>query len=201
MLINPYVFGTAGAGGTTWNPADTGTSVILSNGNLTATGNNTGASGPYVTRATVGNATGKWYYEARIDVGTGTAAVIGIAAASVSLSSIMQSSVAGDFATYAIGANSIYKGNPQASTAAGAILATADIMGCAFDATTGKIWFAKNNTWILSGNPGAGTSPNWTIPTGITYFPAVNCRALVAVTARFASASFTYTPPTGFLPW
>ena len=199
MIINPYVFAVAGPTGTTWNPSDTGASTGLSNGNLTATGLNLGATGPYVSRGTVGKSTGKYYYEVRVDSGSGGALVFGVCDAVASLSSVLQNSETGaDFATYAA-ANGTYK--RSTFQAAGTTLTGGDVAGIACDFTTGKIWFAKNNTWILSGNPGAGTNPVWTIATSVTYYPVVNTRSVWVVTARFLTASWTYSAPSGFGEW
>jgi hypothetical protein len=186
----------------TFNPGDTGSGTILSNGNLTATGGNVGATGPYVARGNVGHSTGKYYFEFKIDNASGTNGVVGLAASTVVNTSNMNSAVAGDFVTYSVGINAIYKGNPQASNTPGAIITTNDVCGIAVDFDAGKIWFAKNNVYILSGNPAAGTNESWLIPTGIVYYPAVNPRSVAVFTARFKLSSLQYAAPNAsFLIW
>ena len=54
-----------------------------------------------------------------------------------------------------------YDGSSTASlTASGA---TGNILSCAFDPATGKIWFANNGTWYGSGNPSTGANPAVTL--------------------------------------
>ena len=99
---------------------------------------------------------------------------------------------------------------------------TGDIMQIAYDADTRKCWIGKNNTWVLSGNPSAGTSPIATLdaPSGSGYYPATAGYGNAINIANFGQDSsfagektsgsakatdsnsigdFYYTPPTDFL--
>ena len=65
---------------------------------------------------------------------------------------------------------------------------------------SGKIWFAINNTWVLSGDPAAGTNPAGELdPTD--YFAMLSVYGTVNMTANFGQKSFQYTPPTGFVAY
>ena len=94
-----------------------------------------------------------------------------------------------------------------------------DVIGVAFDADNGRLWFSKNGTWLNSGAPASGSNPVFdaAIPTGVTYFPAAGCYQESAhvnfgqnpsfcgtVTAGTNADSngkglFKYAPPSGFL--
>ena len=93
-----------------------------------------------------------------------------------------------------------------------------DVIGVAFDADNGRIWWSVSGTW-LQGDPATGASPVFDsqIPTGVTYFPAAGCYQESAhvnfgqnpsfcgtVTAGTNTDSngkglFKYAPPSGFL--
>ena len=103
--------------------------------------------------------------------------------------------------------NTLYYGNSgnnyvvQAATQVDA----GDIVGVAYDADTGAMWFAKNNTWVNNGsgvgNPSTGANPTWVqgsfagkkVRFG---FSTYNSGASSEV--NFGQRSFTYTPPTDF---
>lgn len=86
---------------------------------------------------------------------------------------------------------------PDQSTAPG------DAIGIGLDADLGRVWFAKNNTWIGAGNPAAGTNAAYTYVPGTVgaVFPAVGgTLALIRWTLRSVLAEFAFTPPSGFAP-
>ena len=79
-----------------------------------------------------------------------------------------------------------------------------DIIGVAIDTTlsTPKVWFAKNNSWILSGDPSNGTNGQ-SLTAGKKYvFNADHGSSSGSTTGTcFFGAhqgGFNYTPPTGF---
>jgi hypothetical protein len=82
---------------------------------------------------------------------------------------------------------------------------TSDVIGVAWDPDNLKLWIAKNNTWFGSGNPAAGTSPLFTVPSGETY--TLLCQfykelttpaGTKVVTLNNELTQYVYTPPTGF---
>jgi hypothetical protein len=196
FTCGPGFFGAAAPLGVTWNPADFGSALTLSGGNLTATyssGSNCGG------RATTSHSTtGKYYFEQLwTTVNAGTNSPMGgiVAATWPFLNATFNAANA-----WGIQSSPAFSYGNGSFAASGVTFANGDIMGCAVDFAAGNIWFAKNNVWINSGNPSAGTNPAWTGVTG-TLFPAVRITTVGVVTARFALASFTYTPPTGFGIW
>jgi hypothetical protein len=97
----------------------------------------------------------------------------------------------------------LYWGN--ATVDVGSVVAVNDVVGVAVDAAAHKIWYAINNTWIQSGDPANGLNPSHSVSNNnpglvFTIFPALALYN-ATVTARFASGSLTYTPPTGFSAW
>jgi hypothetical protein len=82
----------------------------------------------------------------------------------------------------------------------GATYTTNDVIGIAYDATNGRIWWAKNGTWQASGDPAAGTNAAFTGITGDAYAYVTdrNVGGVCVVAANFGQRPFSYTPPTGF---
>ncbi len=201
MIIVPSMrprLAAAAVSGVTWNPADNGADSALSNGNLTATALGSGAFTD--VRATVGHATtGKYYFEVKIDAIISNCPAIGIELNSISLNRTTFYYVTG---SWGIVKNSQVMGN-GASINSYITLAVNDVIGIAVDFATGKFWVAQNNVWIRSGNPSAGTNASFSNVTGTMYPVILNQFSGTgsAGTARFASAQWTYTPPTGFGEW
>jgi hypothetical protein len=195
----------------TWNslsPTFSGSNAAFSNGNLTtseATSNVSQGTG------TIGPLSGKWYYEARAENVSGGTHLIGIRAAEWNTANT-QNSLA-------------YRNNGAVynySTAATnqATYTTGDIIGIAFDATNGRLWFSKNGVWTTGTNPSAGSGQNVNYtPSATTAFFAFDnvsgtqlwdanfgqnpsfCGRITAGTNADDSGKglFKYAPPTGFL--
>ena len=157
-----------------WNPSDmsTGTALgALSNGNLTFTGANAGAQAAAV-RSTTSHATGKFYFETRIDtLGTlSNTPYLGILGGAVSINTF-----AGNYGPFGTGND---RGVYQSSTSSPppqyvtyepgnnlqfvtTITVSGDVFGFAIDFTLGRMWMHKNGTYA-SGNPATNTSPSST---------------------------------------
>ena len=77
-----------------------------------------------------------------------------------------------------------------------------DIIQVAYDSDTGNVWFGKNNTWYLSGDPANGTamSPATTVANDYAklYIAGRSGSAQNTVNVNFGQQGFVYTPPTGF---
>jgi hypothetical protein len=196
-LINPFWATVAGGGGdaVTWNPADKLSSVILSNGNLSAVASISSLGG---VRATVAHSTGKRYFEVLVvvvDAGN-NCPYVGIQSASAPLDSKTGTSTGRGWAQQGSDAyvwdNGTFAGPYSA-------IANGDVIAFAVDFDSGKAWVAKNNVW-RTGDPSAGTSPLWSDIAG-TLYPAAFVSPNSPVTARFASSDWTYAPPTGFVQW
>jgi len=169
---------------------------LLSNGNLTITG--VAGDGFPGARGTIGCTTGKYYFEVlatTVNGGTNSPAT-GVASGAWGESAI-------DNNVWAIQSTpSFYRDGANGSFASGVTYVNGDIYQVAVDFDAHKIWYGRNNTWILSGNPAAGTnSQSTTLPSTILYPMARVSGSPCLVTARFKSADWTYAAPSGFSAW
>ncbi len=202
MRAGPAFF--ASTGPVVWNPADKAAEVSLSNGNLTATRSGGGVNNNAAVRGTTSKNSGKSYFEIHVDTSVGSASgdysIYGIASAALGLNAYVGSTAA----SYGYEHSTGVKYTNGSGTALGAALAAGDVLGVAVDLDAGKMWFAKNNTWQGSGNPGAGTNPAFTGVSG-TFYPAASLYKTATtqhvLTARFAPGILSYSPPSGFSAW
>lgn len=175
--------------------------VTYSDGGLTAAI----ASGESA-KATLGAATGEWYFEVKINNVANT--YIGICSDNVSAftsytptgESIMCNNV-----------GNLFNGVPSlVPIDALPSIATNDVIGVAFDADAKRVWWSKNGQWytadaasesaiavavVEAGNNGYDFS-SWS---GDVIFPAFGTsNSGNNITANFGQRSFVYTPPAGF---
>lgn len=182
--------------GTTWDTGTANTNLAFSNGNLTVA-NQTGTNTQWHSfRAAA--ALAKGYWEIHLDNGGD---ILGVAPSSYPFSTNDQS--IGNTATsvgWAMWSSSIQQnGSLVFSTPS---TATGDVIGVAYEQSTGHVWFSKNGVWLNSGNPAAGTGYVATITAGTVCYPCGSCGGSTnnkpTYTARFALIDMTYTPPSGF---
>lgn len=172
-----------------WNSADKNASVTLSNGDRDATG------GVLVSvRGRLSRASGKYYYE--VLVGTSASNFwcgFGTSGANIS-SYVGNSASSGGIASGGNAVNTWTKAQSGTFT-----ISAGDVLGFAADVSTGYIWVAKNNTWQLSGDPAAGTSP-WITGVASAIYPMCSPGS---ASARIGTktAELTYSPPSGFSNW
>jgi hypothetical protein len=177
----------------TLNPLLPVTSMALSAGNLTAT--SSGAN--KVASATIGMASGKWYWEEAITTySSDTHVGLLNALTTTSLGTYVGGSANGFSWSGDIG--DLYTNGAAYDAAFNTTFTTNDVLGVAFDADAGKLWFAKNGTWLKSSDPATATSPHWTGLTSGPYWPALSTGSSGVVNSNFGQRPFTYTPPTGF---
>lgn len=191
----PYADGGNGRGNyAVLNPLNSfGSGVVPASGNLQITGN---TSAWRSASSTLSMRSGKWYAEFSCSfIASGNGMAPGIVPATINFigsTSTVYSSGYGYFNdgdTYALGV----------ALASGTTYASNDIIGVAFDADNGRIWFSKNGVWIASGDPATNTNPRYTGITGEWCF-AQGSFASAATTAfaNFGQRPFAYTPPSGF---
>ena len=157
--------------------------ATLSNGNLDFTES---SSSNRTAVSTFGLKTGKWYFEF-LSTNTGTFSI--------------------GWHDMENNQGSFYRNNGSYSSSFGgggtsgyASWTTNDIVGVAIDFDSGKIWYAKNNTW-QSGDPATGNSPTNTFTTGRTLFTEAftdNSSGTKSGSFNFGQRAFSYTPPTGY---
>ena len=187
LTDTPTSYGTdTGAGGevrgnyATLNPLDNG-GLTLANGNLQF---NTSINSWLSTRATVGMSNGSWYWE--VIFTSGTDIMIGI-----SKNDAAQNSYVGAVATgWGYNANGGAKYNNGIGVAYGAGFSVGDIIGVAFNATTGVLTFYKNGISQGVAYSGLTSGP---------YFPAVSAAVSGSgAYCNFGQRPFAYAAPSGF---
>jgi hypothetical protein len=193
---NYCVLNTLDKSGTTYTPT-------ISNGNLSFAAGSTGQFSP--CRGTQFVSSGKWYFETTITNNGTYSGQVGVA----NNYNIYQSG--GDNSVSSSGGVGAawdgrgflyYTGNNTAFTPT---FTTNDVISCAFDADTGKIWFRKNGgSWYDSsggttGDPATGANAVYTYTAGTSVAPFVNGVSPHTQAANFGQRPFTYTPPSGFV--
>jgi hypothetical protein len=182
---------------TTWNPSDKEASLVLSGGNLTATGSGTGFQQRGVR--SVDTLPSKAYFE--IQLVTSSADfdfAFGICNATQSLTTFPNSLTN----AYAVQSNASASPWTFAESSTGSPSVTGDTtgnVGFAVDTGAKKIWWrVGGGTWQPSGDPAAGTGGTTYTFTGSAYAHAFPGNASDSCTAKFSTASWTYSAPSGF---
>ena len=157
--------------------------------------------------ATIGVTSGKWYFEAKIQDSNTTLVAVGMGDE-------------GDIQTWGVGNGYLGAGKSLSYGSGSSAYTHSNIIGIAVDVDNGKVYWAKDNTYINSGNP-AGNANGTAIPTGGvsngTYFLGVsgyklNGHAVLqvnfggyhanslssAATDANGYGTFEYAPPTGY---
>lgn len=171
---------------TTWNPADKGSGVDLSGGNLVA------ASGYYTSsvRSVDGVSAGKWYWEVTITGGANyVMAGIGTSSAPVEHGwmSVYPGVDANGWSYYGFDGTKFHDG---AASPCGPALVNGDVLGFALDMTAGTLTIYVNGVSYGVAYSGiAGT---------IYAMMGSGASASCTVTANFGASAFAYTPPVGF---
>ena len=199
----------------TWNSITNHhtTPITLTNSNLTITQGNTWRS----VLGTHGVSSGKWYYEMKT-VNDAYYLYLGWAGGSHKMDTYPSTNNTG--AAMRIDEGKAYHDQTGTNEIVnlGATMNNNDIVGVAFDADNGRIWWSKNGSW-LQGNPATGASPVFDsqIPAGETYFPIAGtytetahanfgqnpsfCGTVTAGTNADSNGKglFKYAPPSGYL--
>ena len=150
--------------------------------------------------STMGVAASKWYWEVEMDATSGTLASIQAYAGAGGVQPSSTSGTPGPLQNqadgYAYFMSSGAIGNNSSETAGwGDTFSAGDVLGVALDLDNNKIYFARNGTWMNSGDPtsgATGTGAAYTItstPTNGVYMPAFG---------KGSSASYTWTMKTNF---
>ena len=184
--------------GSAFNPADKNANITLSNGDHTAL---SAAGGWKMVRGTSAKSSGLWYAEFAIDAGVteggglGAGDVfVGVDNGGGSLSSY-PGSVSTGRGWYC---RSDYYGGSNGSPS-GIYWGTGRVIGIAYNATLGKIWFSRDGVWV--GDPVANTGVAMTsVPTGqkLAFGPNTNG---AKVTLRTSASDFSYPIPSGYSAW
>jgi len=178
-----------------------GSTNTVQNGGLQLTGT---AAANTQRIGTLGVSSGKWYYEVALTaLSANMDPLVGFS--EISSSSLLTNypgQASTSYSIYHISSNTYLQkvnGNTFTNTAT-TVAVQGDILSVALDLDNGKIWFAKNGTFVDSGNPAAGTNSQFSVVPG-TYKPAVRTTGgstTTTLNVNFGQSHFVYTPPTGF---
>jgi hypothetical protein len=170
----------------TFDPANTGSNLALSGGNLAVT-DSTG--GTQFTRSTISKNSGKWYWEiTTTTLSAGDDALIGIVLGAANKNTEFVGQTTNGWA-YQQDGQKITNNSP---TAYGSTFnSNGIVIGVYLDAGAGSIGFKRNNV------------DQGTAFTGLTgpFYAAVTplkVSANVVLTANFGATALTYTPPAGY---
>ncbi|MGE3690240.1 MAG: hypothetical protein AB7F98_02530 [Novosphingobium sp.] len=179
--------------GTTLNPADKDTGIVLSNGNFTMNGP---AGNWGVVRAT-STRSGKRYFEATLDL-VGLGVCVGFANPSAPLSGAWVGSSTngvGYFHSGYVTYNWATQDGPYAVASSGSVI------GCAIDTASGKAWWSVDGVW-QNGDPAAGTGGFTASGLGNIVHAALSAVDTGAkASANFGASAWAYGPPGGFTGW
>ena len=143
--------------------------------------------------ASIGMSSGKWYWEQVQTAGT-IGSVAGIAQDNAGLSTY----IGGNANSWGYHPSGLTYTNATSSSY-GNTWTTNDIIGVAFDADNGKLYFSKNGTFQNSGNPVTGTNPAYSSLTTTPYFPAFQTNSATTSSINFGQRPFAYTAPSGYV--
>lgn len=184
----------------TWNPSDKGASITLSNNNLTATGFTTAN---HLVRATEGKTSGKWYFEYVVS-GSGAESRLWVGFANQTFTNYSLANnfiraiepMYGHIWTQGGGVNNYQSG--LVNNIYGKVIGFAlDLDAKVFDVYVDNV--KLNITTTVGGKNIRDISDfgsNVIFPIAYTIGTTQN-----NVSAKFNLRDFTYTPPTGFLPY
>ena len=172
----------------TFDPATTPPACTLSNGNLTLNCSN--GTNDSVTQSNLGVSSGSWYWEYTINSFSQPDIVVGVAPQSASY-----------YAGYSPGGfgygqnGSIYVSQTLASTTAASYTAH-DVIGIAYDATTGTVTFYNNG---ISQGSYSSASAVGLDEYGRVAYSAINGDSY-SITANFGASPFFNPPPGQYNP-
>ncbi len=177
----------------TWNSADKDTSITLSNGDRDASCVDSSFS---AVRATLGRSTGKYYFEISMPT-VPTSARCGIANGSFTLTTYVGNAANSTGVTGGAVTNNGHTVNT-------AITPPANSDGVyymyALDLDNDYAWLGRNNSWLGSGNPAAGTNMWLTAVTG-TIYPACSLYNNGSFRLHAKTSEIQGTLPSGFSVW
>ena len=185
------------------NPLDltngsTNATATFSQGNLAVSS----GSGNQLILGSIGMDSGLYYWECTTTTGTIGGSLSGVALTQATRNSYGGFDQYGWVLYYSTGTkltNDTNAGNGVTYLGSGAIIG--DVVCCAFNRTTGKIWWrVNNNAWggAAGGDPVAGTGEAFSgLNTG-TFYPCIDADSRATNFINFGQRPFAYTAPTGF---
>jgi len=185
----------------TWNPLTT-SGGTFTNGNLDVTVSGSGSSGWRAFGSTISVSSGKWYMETTLGSPFVGGVMTGIAKLNTSDNLFNPATFSNNFPgmtanSYALNYFSGDKRNNSTDAGYGSAIASGDVVMCALDMDSGKVYWGKNGTWFASGNPASGTNPAYSGLSG-TFVFAGGLSAGDSIVSNYGARAFSYTAPSGF---
>lgn len=188
-----------------WNSADKSADISLLSANQLAVRESSNNSAWVSIRSVAQHNSGKWYAECSIDTDQNNAFIFGVAPSGMSLATYPggTSTSFGIFANYVAGTVPYLFNNAGSSASSGLSLCTTGHSAqIAIDFDAGKLWLGCRGSWHNSGDPAAGTGETYTFTANSTLYLAAGMYSTVLrVLARFQSADFQHSAPSGFSAW
>lgn len=171
----------------------------LTNGNLDFTGNTSSSSGYPTSFSTIGMTTGKFYCEVIVVDTTDTSGIhLGVCDRQmVTYEVTVGNTYPGGPGGNSYGNNGQFVQNNSAVTSGQSTYTGGDVIGIAYDADAGKLFFSKNGTWLNNANPATGANPNLSDITGKQFF-AFGAYGNRGVVVNFGQRAFLYTKPENY---
>lgn len=184
-----------------WHDTNLGADMSLSNSDRTVTLDSESASNAGIDFER-DMWSGAWYWEVHIggtpDTGESHSPSVGVATNGDRQNGGTWDSLCGDGADSYGYLRDGDKRNNGSSSSFGDSYGAGDIIGIAYDGATGKLWFAKNNTWQGSGDPAAGTGEAFSGVSGFAN-PMVSAdTGAPSMTIQGMASHCTYAAPSGF---
>jgi len=139
---------------------------------------------------------GKYYWEVQPRLGVALTGAMGIAQSSVAGSGGRPGSITGSYAYDLTNGQTVTNAT---GFSYGTAFAANDVIGIAFDANDGKLYFAKNNVYQNGSNPLTSLNPAFSGLTSGPYLPAFGGNTLGnGFSVNFGARPFVYNAPTGY---
>jgi len=167
------------------DPSNKNSQIVLSNGDLTYTSNNSPGNWTQVA-ANQTKTTGKWYYEITCTTGTTHAFFIANSSWDFTLGNTVSGSTANSWAKLWDAS----KQTNNVNVAYGASIVAGDVIGVAMDVDGGSITMYRNGT-------SEGVMYNTGLPATVYFGFQIQTSSQVA-TVNFGATTFAYSVPSGF---
>ena len=174
-------------------------SKIMSNGNLNFTGNTSSGSGYPTVFSTLGMASGKFYCEALIvDTTDNSGVYVGVCDSQMVTNEVaVGSTYPGGPGGNAYSAHGQMEQNSSVVSTGNGNYTGGDVIGIAYDADSGKLYFSKNGTFVNSANPATGANPNISNIVGEQFF-VFGVYGNRGVIVNFGQRPFSSAIPSGY---
>jgi hypothetical protein len=200
MTDVPTLTSATAANYATLNPLSMAANLVLNSGNL-AVSNSNGSDTHRIVRAGMGMTTGKWYWEVHVN-NSANVDIVGVADDTTGNAGNNYLGGTGKSAGwgYNTSTGSWYQGPWTVNSPTPPAFPSSGIIGVAYDADAGNLWFSSNGTWLSAnggtGNPSTNSNPNLSLANtaGTPFYPALSIYSNGGTwTFNFGQRPFAYS--------